>query len=173
MSTTTFALAFGIAFTLAGIIGMFPAALTPPPAEAPPITLNVLHGYLLGLFAVNVLNSALHIALGVTGLAAATSEYRARLYARGLAVLCGGLGIMGMLPTLNTTFGLMPLHGNDVWMNLGAAAIAAYFGWRADIPVLSDHDDRRLGLADRRHALNRVSLERRRGAYDRRMPLGT
>jgi hypothetical protein len=173
MSTVTFALVFGIAFALAGIAGMFPAALTPPPAGAPELSLNVLHGYLLGLFPVNVLNSASHIALGVAGLAAATSEYRARLYARGLAVLCGGFGIMGMLPTLNTTFGLMPLHGNDVWLNLGAAALAAYFGWRAEIPVLSNLDDRRAGLADRRHVLNRVAHERRGGAYDRRMPLGT
>ena len=173
MSTTTFALIFGIAFTLAGIAGMFPAALTPAPAHDPALALNVLHGYLLGLFPVNVLNSASHIALGVAGLAAATTEQRARLYARGLAVVCGGLGILGMLPTLNTTFGLMPLHGNDVWLNLGAAAIAAYFGWRADIPVLNESDDRRHGMSDRRHALNRVTFERRRGAYDRRMPLGT
>jgi hypothetical protein len=173
MNTTTFSLVIGIAFTLAGILGLFPAALTPPPADAPALSFNVLHGYLLGLFAVNVLNSAVHIAFGIAGLASATSEYRARLYARGLAVLCGGFGIMGMLPTLNTTFGLMPLHGNDVWANLGAAAIAGYFGWRAEIPVLSNVDDRREGLADRRHALTRVAHERRGGAYDRRMPLGT
>jgi hypothetical protein len=173
MSTTTFALVFGVAFTLAGIIGMFPAALTPAPTQDPVLVLNVLSGYLLGLFPVNVLNSALHIAFGITGLAAATTEQRARLYARGLAVVCGGLGIIGMLPTLNTSFGLMPLYGNDVWLNLGAAAIAAYFGWRTEIPLLSERDDRRYGLADRRHALNRVAHERRSGTYDRRMPLGT
>jgi hypothetical protein len=173
MTTTAFALVFGIAFTLAGIIGMFPAALTPPPPQDPVLALNVLHGYLLGLFPVNVLNSALHIAFGITGLAAATTEQRSRLYARGLAVLCGGFGIMGMLPTLNTTFGLMPLHGNDVWLNLGAATIAAYFGWRAEIPLLREHDDRRYGIADRRQTLTRVAAERRSGAYDRRMPLGT
>src|SRR5689334_7443003 len=124
MSTTTFALIFGIAFTLAGIAGMFPAALTPPPAEAPATTLNVLHGYLLGLFPVNVLHSVVHLLIGVTGLAAATAEHHARLYARAVAVFYGGLAVMGMLPTLNTVFGLIPIHGHDVWLHLGSAAIA-------------------------------------------------
>ena len=173
MSTTIFALIFGIAFTLAGFIGMFPAALTPAPPEAPATTVHVLHGYLLGLFPVNVLHSAVHLVIGVAGLAAATAEHYARLYARALALVYGGLGIMGMLPTLNTVFGLIPIHGHDVWLHLGSAAIAAYFGWRAEIPVLIDSDDRRHGMSDRRHALNRVAYERRRGAYDRRMPLGT
>jgi hypothetical protein len=173
MSTTAFALIFGIAFTLAGIAGMFPAALTPPPADAPATTFDVLHGYLLGLFPVNLLHSVVHLAIGVAGLAASTDEHHARLYARGVALFYGALGIMGMLPGLNTVFGLIPIHGHDIWLHLGSAAIAAYFGWRAEIPVLSDHDDRRRGLADRRHALNRVAHERRSGAYDRRMPLGT
>ena len=52
--STGFALVFGIAFTLAGIVGMFPAALTPPPAGAPATSITVLYGYLLGLFPVNV-----------------------------------------------------------------------------------------------------------------------
>lgn len=173
MSTTTFALIFGVAFTLLGIAGMFPAALTPPPADAPATSLNVLHGYLLGLFPVNVLHSAVHLAIGVAGLAASTAEHHARLYARAVAVFYGGLAVMGMLPTLNTVFGLIPIHGHGVWLHLGSAAIAAYFGWRADIPVLSDHDDRRFGIADRRQTMTRVLHERRSGAYDRRMPLGT
>lgn len=173
MSTTTFALVFGIAFTLAGIIGMFPAALTPPPPEAPALSFNVLYGYLLGLFPVNVLHNAVHLVIGVAGLAAASAERHARLYARGLAVIYGALGVLGMLPGPNTLFGLLPLHGHDVWLHLGSAAIAAWFGWRAEIPVLSERDDRRDGMADRRHALNRVAHERRSGTYDRRMPLGT
>jgi len=173
MSTKAFALIIGIAFTLAGLIGMFPAALTPPPPEAPALRFDVLYGYLLGLFPVNLAHNLVHLVIGILGLAASSGERHARLYSRGLAVLYGALGVLGMLPGPNTLFGLLPLHGHDIWLHLGTAALAAYFGWRAEIPVLNDRDDRRHGLADRRHALNRVSLERRRGAYDRRMPLGT
>jgi hypothetical protein len=173
MSTTTFALVFGIGFTLAGIIGMFPAALSPPPPEAPALSFNVLYGYLLGLFPVNLAHSVVHLVIGVAGLAAAGAERHARLYARGVAVFYGALGVLGLMPGPNTLFGLLPLHGHDIWLHLGSAALASYFGWRAEIPLLSERDDRRYGIADRRQTMSRVASERRSGAYDRRMPLGT
>jgi hypothetical protein len=172
MSTSAFALISGIAFTFAGLIGMFPAALTPAPADAPATTVTVLYGYLLGLFPVNVLHSAVHVVIGIAGLAAASSEKMARRYARALAVLYGMLGVMGMIPALSTALGYIPLHGHDVWLHLGTAAIAAYFGWRAEIPVLDQRHERRFGAGDRRQSWHEVHLERRRGAYDRRTPLG-
>jgi hypothetical protein len=122
---------------------------------------------------VNVLHSAVHLAIGIAGLAAATTEGYARTYARALAVIYGLLGVMGMVPALNTVFGYIPIHGHDVWLHLGTATIATYFGWRAEVPVLHEQDDRRHGLGDRRQASNDVAYDRRRGAYDRRMPLGT
>ena len=174
MNTTSFALIFGIAYTIAGIIGMFPAALTPPPADAPATTVTVLYGYLLGLFPVNVLHSAVHIAIGVAGLAAASSEAMSRRYAQALAVFYGLLGVMGLLPPpFSTVFGLIPIHGHDVWLHLGTAAVAAYFGFRSGIPVLHENVERREGAGDRRQAWHEVAYERRKGAYDRRMPLGT
>ena len=36
---------------------------------------------------------------------------------------------MGLIPGLNTVFGLIPLHGHDVWLHLILAAAAGYFGW--------------------------------------------
>ena len=174
MNTTSFALIFGIAYALAGIIGMFPAALTPPPADAPATTFTVLYGYLLGLFPVNVLHSAVHIVIGIAGLAAASSEAMSRRYAQALALIYGLLGVMGLLPPpFNTVFGLIPIHGHDVWLHLGTAAVAAYFGWRSEIPPLDEHHERREGAGDRRTAWHEVAYERRKGAYDRRMPLGT
>jgi hypothetical protein len=59
--------------------------------------------------------------------------------------------------------------------HMGTAALAAYFGWRAEIPVLQDqypNDERRHGKGDRRRHNTAVERERRRGAYDRRTPLG-
>ena len=164
MKTSTFALIFGIAYLAAGVLGMIPAALQPPPADAPATTFTVLYGYLLGLFPVNVLHSAVHLVIGAWGIAAWSGSVSALGYARSLAVLYGLLAVMGLVPGLNTVFGLIPIHSHDVWLHAGSAAIAAYFGWRSTEPNMerrSQHErrqrmlpvarERRLGLADRRH----------------------
>ena len=113
MNTTTFALIVGVAFALAGILGMFPAALTPPPPDAPALSFDVLYGYLLGLFPVNLAHSIVHLVIGVAGLAAATGERHARLYSRGLAVFYGALAVLGTMPGPNTL--LASLLRNTGW----------------------------------------------------------
>ena len=164
MRTTTFALIFGIAYLGAGVLGLIPAALLPPPADAPPTNLALLYGYLLGLFPVNILHSAVHMAIGIWGLAAWRGGFTsAKVYGRSLAILYGVLAVMGLIPGMNTLFGLLPLHGHDVWLHAGTAAIAAYFGWREEAQMerrqtnerrqrmLPVARERRFGLADRRH----------------------
>jgi len=158
VSSGAFALVAGIVYTLLGIAGLFPAA----------------SGH-LGLFAMNVPLGALHLAAGIGGLAAASFQRYGRLYARCIAAILGVLGAMGLIAGLDGAFGLMPLHGHNVWLHLGTAAIAAYFGWRPQIPVLREElraQDRRDGTGDRRETITTVSRERRHGAYDRRPPLG-
>ena len=68
------------------------------------------------------------------GLAMARSFDSARLYARIVAVGYGLLTIMGLVPALNRVFGLIPIHGHDVWLRAAIAAVSAYFGMvgRAD-----------------------------------------
>lgn len=163
MKTSTFALIFGIAYLAAGLLGLVPAALMPPPADAPPTQFTLLYGYLLGLFPVNVLHSAVHLAIGFWGLAAWRGAAEPRVYARGLAILYGGLAVLGLMPGMNTLFGLMPIHGHDVWLHGGTAAVAAYFGWRAELEV-----DRRATTPDRRLRTLPVARERRLGLADRR-----
>jgi len=86
MRTTTFALIFGIAYLAAGLLGLIPAALMPPPADAPPTSFTMLYGYLLGLFPVNVLHSAVHIGIGLWGLMAwRAGSMDAKVYGRSLA----------------------------------------------------------------------------------------
>jgi hypothetical protein len=112
--------------------------------------------------------------IGIFGLAAASLPRYGRIYARAVCVILGVLGVMGLVAGLDRAFGL-PLHGHNIWLHLGTAAIAAYLGWRANIPVLHEpyqEDDRRHGTGDRRETITTVSRERRRGAYDRRTPLG-
>jgi hypothetical protein len=163
MKTSTFALIFGIAYFGAGLLGLVPAALMPPPADAPPTHFTMLYGYLLGLFPVNVLHSAVHLAIGVWGLAAWRGTAEPRVYARALAMLYGGLAVLGLMPGMNTLFGLLPLHGHDVWLHAGTAALAAYFGWRSEVQM-----ERRTVTPDRRARMLPVARERRLGLADRR-----
>src|SRR5439155_20434903 len=84
---------------------------------------------LLGMFPVNVLHSLVHVLFGVWGIAAYFRFDASRFYARFVAVAYGLLAIMGLIPGLNTVFGLIPIHGNDVWLHAFIAIAAAYFGW--------------------------------------------
>ena len=163
LNVRTFALVFGIAYLGAGLLGLMPGMLTPPPADAPPVRFDVMNGMLLGLFHVNMLHTIVHLAIGAWGLAAYMGWSQPRVYARSLAVLYGVLGVLGLIPGLDTLFGLVPLHGHDVWLHLGTAAIAAYFGFR------SETGERRRASGDRRKASRApINNERRQGMYDRR-----
>ena len=164
MRTSSFALVFGIAYLAAGVLGLIPAALQPPPAGAPAESFGVLYGYLLGLFPVNVLHTAVHLAIGLWGIAAWSGAVSALGYARSLALLYGALAVMGMVPGLNTVFGFIPLHGHDVWLHAGTAAIAAYFGWRREAVAA----ERRNAAPERRKRPTVVAMDRRGGLPDRR-----
>ena len=129
MSARTFALWFGIAYLGAGILGFVPAALRPMP-DADALTVTAFSGLLLGLFPVNFLHSLVHIATGAWGIAASRSLGGAKAWAKTMAVLFGLIALMGLVPGFNMTFGLMPIHGHDVWLHGGFAVLAAYFGWR-------------------------------------------
>ena len=129
MTARNFALIIGIAYIAIGILGFVPPLLRPAPEGAPGVGITAFYGYLLGLFPVNVLHSLVHIAIGAWGIAAAKSVDGARTFSRSIAIIFGLLAVMGLFPTLNTTFGLIPIHGHDVWLHAGTAILAAYFGW--------------------------------------------
>lgn len=128
-SVRRFSMIFGIIYIVVGIAGFIPALLQPPPGDSPQLAVNALHGHLLGLFPVNVLHTIVHLAIGLWGVIAAKSTGTAVTFARSLAIIYGILAIMGLIPGLNTTFGLIPLHGHDIWLHAGSALIAAYFGF--------------------------------------------
>jgi len=136
----------------------------PAPADAPPIHVTLFHGYLLGLFPVNVLHSAVHFAIGVW------ASWRARHdEPEGLRPLARHLlrraSVMGGIPGFDTLFGLLPIHGHDIWLHAGTAALAAYFGWRSTASV-----ERRAGaIPERREQALPVAPERRLRP-DRRIP---
>ena len=169
MKTSTFALVLGIAYLLIGLMGLVPLFLVPPPMDAPPTHFTLLYGYLFGLFPVNLLHSVLHIVIGAWGISAWSSPANASRFCRDAAILFGALAVMGVLPTLNTVFGIMPLHGNDVWLNGLTAGLAAYFRWREGASM----KDRRHILGDRRLRMAPIARERRFGLADRREGFGS
>jgi hypothetical protein len=129
MNARTFSLIIGIAFLAAGVLGFVPAVVSPPPDTAPAVGITAFHGYLLGLFPVNFMHNLVHIAIGAWGISASQSMGGAQAYSKVLALFYGALAVMGLIPALNTMFGLVPIHGHDVWLHGGTAILAAYFGW--------------------------------------------
>lgn len=125
----TFALAYGIVFLLVGIVGFIPG-LTVPHSH-PDVAVETGMGLALGLFPVNILHNLVHLLFGAWGLMAARTPGAAVAYARAVAIIYALLTVMGLIPAMNlhTTFGLVPLYGNDIWLHALLAAVAAYFGF--------------------------------------------
>ena len=132
MNTRTFAMIFGIVFLVVGAGGFIPGMTTMDMsghAADADVTMKSMFGYELKLFPVNVLHDIVHILFGIWGLLAARTFGGARMYFRGVAVIYAVLTVMGLVPALYTTFGLIPLYGYDVWLHAVLAIVAAYFGW--------------------------------------------
>ena len=137
MAIRYFAIVYGVVFLLAGIAGFIPGLVTEPAPAGDPATAG--HGHLLGLFPVNPLHNLVHLVFGAWGVVSYRTLAAAKLYARGVAVIYAVLAVFGLIPGLNTLFGLVPLYGHDIWLHAVLAAIAAFFGWgiRAGTPAWS------------------------------------
>lgn len=133
MTTSTMSMVFGVVFLLVGFIGIFPA---PPPPDAPPLTFEHGHGLALGLFPINTLHNLVHLLFGALGVAAAMGALMTpRGYFQLVAIAYAVLTVLGLIPLTQTTFGLVPLWGNDIWLHALLAATAAYFGYVAPAGV--------------------------------------
>lgn len=136
MSVRYFSLIAGIFYLALGIAGVLPGfveATDAMPGYMAEIGASDQLRYIFGLFPVNTFESMLYVVIGMGGLAGyAGTEAFARLYADTLAVWLGLIGLLGLIPIANTLFGLAPVYGNDVYLHLGTAAIAAYFGFVLD-----------------------------------------
>lgn len=130
MRTRYFALILGIVFVVIGVAGFIPGLVAPIAADEDRLLIiDGGYGRLLGLFPVNWLHNLVHLAFGVWGIVAYRSFRGARVYAQATAVIYGVLTVMGFIPLLWTTFGLVPLYGNDIWLHALIAVVAAYFGF--------------------------------------------
>lgn len=134
MAIRTFALVYGIVFLVVGVAGFIPGLVTPFGPTDPELTVTAGAGRLFGLFPVNLLHNLVHVVFGLWGLFAYRTLPASRGYAKAVAVIYGLFVVMGFIPGLMTTFGLVPLHSHDIWLHLLLAGVAAYFGFvaRAD-----------------------------------------
>ncbi|MBI5162733.1 MAG: DUF4383 domain-containing protein [Magnetospirillum sp.] len=128
MRTRYYALVMGIFLIAFGILGFVPGLMAPPIADAP-LRVGAGYGLLYALFPVNVLLNLVHLAFGVWGVVVWRSFGASRVFARTTAVVFAVLAVMGLLPVLRTTFGLMPLYGHDIWLHALIAIVSAYFGY--------------------------------------------
>ena len=136
MSERYCALAIGVLFLILGIAGFIPALVTLPGAGdmsfIPPAAAHDAYslgfGYVFGLFPTNFLHNLVHCAVGLFGITAYTSYSSSRLFNRFFIVSYTLIAIMGLLPFAKTTFGLMPIFGNNVLLNGLTALAAAYYG---------------------------------------------
>ena len=115
------AMVFGIVFLLVGIVGLIsPGGMS---MSADPA------GAILGMFPVNLLHNVVHMLVGVWGLAASRSFNGAKMFFQVGGVVYIVLAICGFF--IPTTFGLIPIGGNDIYLHAVLGVIMAGIGFTA------------------------------------------
>jgi hypothetical protein len=124
-----FTLIVGVLFTIIGVLGFIPGINVGPHSNDPHLAVEASYGRLLGIFPVNALHNLLHFALGIWGILAAREALQSRTYCRFTAAFYGVLTVFGLIPNLNTMFGLVPIFSHDIWLHAVTAGGAFYFGY--------------------------------------------
>lgn len=134
------ALAIGIIFLLLGIAGFIPNFISLPSASFDsgiPLDADGIYakgfGFLFGAFPTNFIHNLVHVSVGLLGIVAASTG-NARLYNKAFGVSYILIAVMGLLPLTQTTFGIMPIFGNNVWLNALSGVIATYYGFLGTNP---------------------------------------
>lgn len=131
----TCALTLGILFLLLGIAGFIPA-LTAIPGETfnsgIPLDADGIYSkgfsLLFGVFPTNLMHNLFHILVGILGITAAKTN-QARLFNQAFGISYIAIAILGTVPFAKTTFGIMPIFGNNIWWNALTGVIATYYGF--------------------------------------------
>lgn len=116
------ALIFGIVFILVGILGFVtPGGMSMEADPAP--------GHILGMFGINLLHNVVHLLIGVWGIVASRSWSGAKAYMQIGGVLYIVLAALGFV--IPTTFGLIPIGGNDIYLHAVLGLVMAGIGFTA------------------------------------------
>lgn len=128
MNPRPFAWTAGTLLVLIGAAGFAPPLIsieTDPLREAA----GVGHPQLIALFPISEVLNLIHLALGAWGLMSGRSLGAAITYARQVAIAGAVLMLFGMVPGLDTLFGLAPLYGNNLLLHGALALLGFLFGW--------------------------------------------
>lgn len=104
----TVALLFGVVFVLVAILGFIAPGGTSMGVDNP--------GMILGLFEVNLLHNLVHLLFGVWGILASRSFGAAKQFCTIGGIIYLVLTVLGFVDP--TTFGFIPIGGNDRWLHL-------------------------------------------------------
>lgn len=141
MQPRPFAWTAGAVLVLIGAAGFAPPLVS---VEADPLrqAAGVDHPQLLGFFPVSDVLNLIHLALGAWGLVSGRSLNAALTYARQVCFVGLVLAICGVIPGLDTLFGLAPLYGNNLLLHALLAISGFLFGWLyRRPPAIPDRDD--------------------------------
>lgn len=157
MSTRYFALIAGILLALMGLLGFVPNLVN---TAQPMLAMNIDSGYglLFGMFPVNVIDNIMYLVVGLWGVVAFRSVVESRAFSRGAAIIFGLIAVFGLLPGLNTMFGLIPFYGHDIWLHAIFSLVSTYFGYVAVVDTVETYENVEHGKtynANRYDPLNR------------------
>jgi hypothetical protein len=107
---------FGAIYLVAGVLGFFS------------------HG-MVAIFQVNLLHNLVHVAIGLGGLAAASSVANSKTFCQIAGVILVLLGLIGF--GVANPFGLLYIGGGDIALHLVTGGVLAYFGFAAPISTRS------------------------------------
>jgi len=122
----TAALAFGVIYLLAGLLGFIPSLGG---------SATQTDHALFGIFQVNLLHNLVHVVIGIAGLAAASSLANSKTFCRVVGVILLVLGVIGFF--VANPFGLLYIGQADIALHLVSGAVLAYFGFAAPVSMRS------------------------------------
>jgi len=116
------ALIFGIVFVLVALLGMISPGGMQMGADPAP-------GMILGMFGVNLLHNIVHLLVGVWGLVASRTWAGSKMFLSIGGIVYIVLAICGFF--IPTTFGLIPIGGNDIYLHAVLGLVMAGLGFTA------------------------------------------
>ena len=129
MQPRPFAWTAGTILAVIGLAGFAPEPIVSVETDPLRIATGVDHPQLFALFGVSPVLNVIHLALGVWGLISARSLNASLTYARQTTFVAALLTVFGVIPGLDTLFGLAPLYGNNLLLHFFLAITAFLFGW--------------------------------------------
>ena len=129
MQPRPFAWTAGAILVVIGLAGFAPEPIVAIETDPLRQAAGVDHPQLFGLFGVSPVLNVIHLALGVWGLISGRSLNGALTYARQVTFAGALLTIFGVVPGLDTLFGLAPLYGNNLLLHTLLAITGFLFGW--------------------------------------------